>query len=151
MKPMDAGLYEADEHAWIEQQIAALRSGSLDRLDRAHLIEFLTEMTILDRRELRSRLTVLLVHLLKVRFQRWRLTRSWVNTILEQQSEVRGFLADIPSLAQHVPELLSTAYDDAVRRTARQTGLPPAKFPATCPWTLDEALAFDPPEPPARQ
>ncbi len=147
---MDAALYEADEHAWIEQQIAALRSGCLDQLDRAHLIEFLTEMTIRDRRELRSRLTVLLIHLLKIRFQPGRLTRSWGDTIIEQQSEVRGFLADIPSLTHHVPELFSEAYDDAVRRAARQTSLPPATFPATCPWTLDEALSFDPPEPPER-
>lgn len=148
---MSGDLYEADEHRWIEAQIEALRTGRTDQLDRAHLIEYLTEMTIRDRRELRSRLTVLLNHLLKVRFQPERLTRSWVDTIVEQQSEVRGFLADIPSIAQHVPELLAKGYSDAVRRAAAQTGLPRAIFPATCPWTVDEALAFDPPEPRPRR
>jgi hypothetical protein len=38
------GLYEADEHAWIGRQIASLRDGDLDRLDRANPIAFLTEM-----------------------------------------------------------------------------------------------------------
>ncbi len=148
---MGTDLYEADEHRWIEAQIEALRTGRTDQLDRAHLIEYLTEMTIRDRRELRSRLTVLLIHLLKTRFQLDRQTRSWVDTIVEQQSEVKGMLADIPSIAQHIPELLAKAYDDAVRRTARQTSLPRENFPATCPWTLEEALAFDPPEPRARR
>ena len=45
-------LYEADEHAWIERQIAALRDGALDRLDRANLIAYLTDMAAPDRREL---------------------------------------------------------------------------------------------------
>ncbi len=148
---MDADLYEADEHRWIEAQIEALRAGRTDQLDRAHLIEYLTDMTIRDRRELRSRLTVLLIHLLKIRFQPDRQTRSWADTIIEQQSEVKRILADIPRIAQHIPELLAQAYDDAVRRAAPQTSLPRATFPATCPWTLDEALAFNPPEPRPRR
>lgn len=147
---MSGNLYEADEHRWIEAQIEALRTGQIDQLDRAHLIEFLTDMTIRDRRELKSRLTTLLIHLLKIRFQPDRLTRSWVSTILEQQSELKTLLAGIPSIAQHIPELLPQAYEDAMRRTARETRLPRAMFPPACPWTLDEALAFDPPEPPSR-
>ena len=145
---MNADLYEADEHLWIEAQIEALRTGRTDQLDRAHLIEYLTEMTISDRRELKSRLATLLIHLLKARFQPDRLTRSWVSTILEQQSELKSLLTGIPSLSRYVPELLAQAYDDATRRTARETGLPRATFPAACPWTLEEALASDPPEPP---
>ncbi len=144
---MDADLYEADEHLWIEAQIEALRTGRTDQLDRAHVIEYLTETTIRDRRELKSRLATLLIHLLKVRFQPDRLTRSWVSTILEQQSELRSLLTGIPSLSRHVPELLAQDYDDAARRAARQASLPRATLPATCPWTLEEALAFDPPEP----
>ena len=144
---MDIDLYEADEHLWIEAQIEALRTGRTDRLDRAHLIEYLTEMTISDRRELKSRLATLLIHLLKVRFQPDRLTQSWISTILEQQSELRTLLTGIPSLSRYVPELLAQAYDDAVRRAARETGLPRGTFPPTCPWMLEEALAFDPPEP----
>ena len=57
-QPTDT-LYEADEHAWIERQIAALRDGALDRLDRANLIAYLTDMAARDRRELGSRLIVL--------------------------------------------------------------------------------------------
>ena len=44
----------------------------------------------------------------------------------------------------------AAAYPDAVRRAARDTGLPTARFPATSRWTVEAALAFDPPEPAAR-
>jgi hypothetical protein len=52
--------YGRDEHEWIAAQISALESGQMNRLDRENLIEFLSES---DRGELRSRLTVLLLHL----------------------------------------------------------------------------------------
>src|SRR5689334_18328183 len=98
--PCDGDLYEVDEHAWIAAQVAALKHGHLDSLDRCHLIEYLTETTIRDRRELRSRLTILLHHLLKIRLQPDRLTRSWVMTVIEQQSEIRGIIEGIPSLGR---------------------------------------------------
>ena len=144
------GLYETDEHEWIAAQIGALRSGELDRLDRAHLIEYLTDMTIRDRRELASRLTVLLHQLLKVRMQPDRLTRSWVNTILEQQREIRGIVTGIPSLGRQADAIAAASFPDAVRAAARDTGVPRTEFPAASPWTVAEALAFDPPEPAVR-
>src|ERR1700733_5011480 len=91
--------YERDEHEWIAVHISALESGQLNRLDRENLIGFLSEMTLRDRRELRSRLTVLLLHLLKATFQAERLSVSWVSTILVQQNEIRSLLEDVPSRA----------------------------------------------------
>jgi hypothetical protein len=143
-------LYEQDEHQWIAAQISALADGHLNRLDRANLIEFLTEMTIRDRRELQSRLTVLLHHLLKVQFQPERLTRSWVTTIIEQQSEIRSMIESIPSLGRQAETIAALSYPDAVRRAARETGLPPERFPTVSPWAVAALLAFDPPEPVAK-
>jgi hypothetical protein len=140
----DPSLYETDEHLWIEEQIAALRAGRFERLDREHLIAFLEDMARRDIREMRSRLTVLLIHLLKLRHPPERLSRSWITTILEQQAELRHMLKGTPSLRHHVPEALGEAYEDAIRRAAAETGLPPSAFPALSPWTLDEALAYEP-------
>ena|SRR5258708_1969638 len=100
--------------------------------------------------ELKSRLTVLLLHLLKVRFQPERLSPSWVSTILVQQNEIRSLLEDIPSLGGRAGAIALTAYPDALRLAARETGLPASRFPATMPWTVTEALAYDPPEPVAQ-
>jgi hypothetical protein len=148
--PPGSELYERDEHEWIAAQIAALKDGKLHSLDRANLVEYLTEMTIRDRRELRSRLVVLLYHLLKVQFRSERLTRSRVTTIIEQQSEIRAIIEGIPSLGRQADTIAAAAYPDAVRRAARETGLPAARFPVMLPWTVAAALAFDPPEPVAK-
>ncbi len=144
------GLYEADEHAWIAAQVAALQDGHLHRLDRSHLIEYLTDMTIRDRREFASHLTVLLHYLLKVHQQPGKLSRSWVNTIIEQQREIRAVIVGIPSLGQQAEAIAASAYPDAVRAASRDTDIPAAQFPATLPWTVAEVLAYDPPQPAAR-
>jgi hypothetical protein len=139
-------LYEADEHVWIARQIDALRSGRLDELDRESLVEYLTEMTIRDRRELKSRLVVLLQHLLKLRMQPARLSRSWIVTIVTQQQEIAGLLTGIPSLASHAEKLLAEAYADGVRLAAAETGIPVGDFPTQSPWTVQAALAFAVPD-----
>jgi Domain of unknown function DUF29 len=126
-------LYERDEHEWIAEQIPALVSGHLNQLDRENLIEFLSEMTIRDRRELRSRLTVLLLHMLKILLQPDRLSVSWVSTILVRQNEIRSLLEDIPSLRTRADTIAVTAYRDARRLAARETGLQVSRFPAIMP------------------
>jgi len=140
-------LYEFDEHAWIAGQRAALRSGNWQALDRECLAEYLTAMTSRDRREVESRLTVLFQHLLKVKLQPAKMSRSWAATIVTQQDEIRSLLQSLPSLAQHVDGRLADAYAAAVRRAAVETGIPAARFPGDSPWTLDEALGFTPPAP----
>jgi len=145
----DRALYETDEHAWIARQVDGLRSGRLDQLDRDSLVEYLTDMTIRDHRELRSCLTVLLHHLLKVRMQPARLTRSWALTIVVQQQDIAGLLTSIPSLATHAKNLFDEAYADAVRRAAAETRIPAQKSPPQSPWTMQQALAFVPPDLPA--
>jgi hypothetical protein len=149
--PPGRGLYERDQHEWIAAQISALASGRMNRLDRENLIEFLSEMTVRDRRELRSGLSVLLLHLLKVRFQPERLSGSWVSTILVQQNEIRSLFEEIPSLANRADAIAEKAYRDALRLAVRETGLPVTQFPEAMPWTVTEALAFDPPEPAAER
>ena len=146
-QPPGRELYERDEHEWIATQISALESGQMNRLDRENPIAFLSETTVRDRRELRSRLTVLLLHLLWVRYQPERLSASWVSTILLRQNEIRSLIEDIPSLGSRADAIAGQAYRDAIRLAARETGLPASRFASAMPWTVTEALAFDPPEP----
>src|SRR5450432_976802 len=108
-----SALYEADEHAWIERQVAALRDGDLDRLDRANLIAFLTAMAMRDVRELKSRLVVLYAHVLKFRIQPETATRSWRLTVLEQQRAIRTTLESLPSLKHRADDILREVYPDA--------------------------------------
>ncbi|MBV9756896.1 MAG: DUF29 domain-containing protein [Alphaproteobacteria bacterium] len=145
----DLELYEADEYAWIEQQIAALRDGRLHDIDRKNLAEYLSDMAARDRRELGSRFTVLLQHLLEVRMQPARISPSWLNTITEQQEEIAKMFRETPSIAQHSERLFAEAYPSAVRRAAVETRIPAVRFPQESPWSIEDALALRPelPEP----
>lgn len=140
-------LYQTDEHEWLARQAAALRSGRLQDIDRNNLAEFLDDMAINQRRELRSRFTVLLQHLLKVRVQPAKMSRSWLSTIVGQQDEIRSIFQDAPSIAQHAERLFAEAYPAAVRKASAETGIPAARFPVTSPWTIEKALDFTPPSP----
>lgn len=135
-----AALYESDETAWLEKTADLIRHGQFDAVDLETLAEYLSDMAKRDRREVFSRLVVLLSHLLKWQYQPDHRSRSWQSTILEQQGELRQLL-DAGSLRNHAVAVLAEAYADARKRAAAETGLPRGAFPDECPWDLEGALA----------
>jgi len=123
--------YETDFALWAESQAAALREGRFDDVDVPNLAEEIDALARRDRRELRSRLTVLAVHLLKLIYQPERASGSWRATIVEQVRNVRELLEESPSLVPSLPAFTEGAYRDARREAAAETGLPIATFPET--------------------
>ena len=134
-------VYEADFHAWTVEQARLLRSGDLAAIDVENIAEELEGMGRSERRELRSRLVTLLMHLLKWRGQPGFRSRSWSATIREQRQEIATLLSESPSLAPLLPAMLSQAYAIAREKAAAETGLAEAEFPADCPFALDDVLA----------
>ena len=98
-----------------------------------------------DRRALESYLRVLLMHLLKWRYQPvgHQTGHSWADSIREARTQVADGLQTHPGLHQHVPAIFGRAWRKAHRDTSRQTGLPLTTFPVSCPWTMDQVLAED--------
>jgi hypothetical protein len=135
-----AALYEADETAWLEATADLIRSGRLAEVDAHTLAEYLTDMAKRDRREVFSRLVVLLSHLLKWQYQPERRSGSWRGTILEQQRELRQLL-ESGTLRNHALAVFASAYADARKQAAAETGLARSAFPEECGWDLDSALA----------
>ncbi len=106
-------LYEQDETAWLDQMAELIEHGQLDALDYSNLADYLKDMATSGRREVRNRLKILLMHLLKWEHQPTRRTRSWRTTVLNQQQE----LADLASrgvLKVYAGEILKAAYQAAV-------------------------------------
>jgi hypothetical protein len=139
-------LYERDETAWLEAMAELARDGRAEDLDLSHLAEYLSDMARRDRREVESRLVVLLAHLLKWIHQPGHRSRSWRATVIEQRQELNR-LAGRGVLRNHAEEVLSEVYPEAVERAAAETGLSSDRFPAACPYTLDQLLAIELPEP----
>jgi Domain of unknown function DUF29 len=87
-----------------------------------------------DRRELKSRLVVLVTHLLKWRHQPAARSRSWSARIEEQRLQIEGCLAEAPSLRPMLETMLSEAYAIARARAIAETGLADAAFPDSWPF-----------------
>ena len=138
---------DADEHGWLLEQAGLLRAGRLEEVDRALLAEFLTDMASTHRHAFRSAMTVLLHHMLKALVQPERMTRSWLLTIRVQQQHARFLMKENPGMRQYLPDLYANAYADARGNASVETGIALDRFPMDNPWTLDDALAFVPPEP----
>jgi hypothetical protein len=137
-----ADLYEADETAWLEAMVELLRQGAYGDLDYAHLAEYLSDMANRDRREVKSRLIVLIAHVLKWVHQPQRRAKSWSRTIVVQSQELSDAMGQ-GILRDHAEAVLADAYQKAVKRAATETELPVERFPAQCPYTLDQLLSFD--------
>jgi len=137
---MSASLYDSDFYAWANEQAALLRAGKLSAADIEHIAEEIESMGKTEKRELISRLTVLLMHLLKWRFQPAGHCVSWQLTIKEQRRKLTRHLADNPSLKASLPETMADAYGDAIIDAARETSISEEAFPPACPWSFDQIM-----------
>lgn len=133
-------LYERDETAWLDAMAALAASGRYAEMDFQHLSEYLTDMARRDRREVFSRLVVLLSHLLKWEYQPEHRSGSWRGTIREQRRELRQ-LVESGTLRNHAESVLAEAYAEARRQAADETELSLDAFPVEDTRTLDELLA----------
>lgn len=135
--------YEKDFYGWTQEQAALMRAGRLTDLDITNLIEEIETMGRSEKRELESRLTILLLHLLKWKYQEVRRGRSWQLSIVEQRLKFNQTLDENPGLKPQLADILASAYKYASLQAARETKISSNVFPVTCPWTLEEAIQTD--------
>jgi predicted DNA-binding ribbon-helix-helix protein len=138
-----ADLYEQDFFLWTQQMATALREGRFEQLDLENLAEEVESVGRSEKRELASRLRVLLIHLLKWQFQPERRSHSWQSTITEQRIQLELLLEDSPSLKRQALEMLEVAYRQARVRASEETQMAIATFPEDCPYVLIDILRSD--------
>ncbi|UTY58407.1 DUF29 domain-containing protein [Massilia sp. erpn] len=132
--------YEDDFVLWLDAQAALLRSGQFCQLDLENLIEELNGMSRHERHALKSRLEILLLHLLKCEFQPERKTPSWQCSVVEQRRKILEILEDSPSLNQEVLPFSVKVYPHAHIKASLETGLPASIFPSGQPYTIEQLL-----------
>jgi len=137
----NATAYGEDFYAWAEEQARLLRAGEFSQLDIANIAEEVEDMGRSIRRELRNRLAVLTMHLLKWAYQPGHRSPSWSGTIKEQREQVTELIEESPSLRSLPTADLGRIYRLAVSKALRDTGLPEATFPAECPFTPEQILS----------
>jgi hypothetical protein len=123
---------------WSQEQAALLRDKKFTDLDLDNLAEEIEALGKRDRRELESRLRVLMTHLLKWRYQSEERSGSWRGTITEQRLRIQRLLRDSPSLLIQVQAGAHSEYPDARTKALDETGL--LTLPETCPFTAAQIL-----------
>jgi hypothetical protein len=136
-------LYDSDFNSWIQQHILLLKESRLNEIDTTHLIEELEDMGKSNKRELKSRLRVLIAHLLKWQYQAEQRSTSWKSSIREHRKELSFLLKDIPSLKNAVDDAVVEIYDDAVEWASDETAIAKQIFPSQCPYTQKQLLDKD--------
>lgn len=133
--------YDTDFHRWAEEQANLLRHKRFSDIDIENLVEEIDSMARSERRELASRMEVLIKHLLKWNFQPDLRSTSWESTIYEQRVQIQRAINDMPSLRNLLLEddrWLLACWRHAQRQAVIETGLtgiPPAPI-----WTVRQLL-----------
>jgi len=135
-------LYDKDFYAWTVEMASALKNKTLDQLDFEHLAEELEGMSARELREIRSRLIILIMHLLKWEYQPLKQSSGWKSTIFQQRYELQDVLEQSPSLKNKLQSELSKPriYKKSVVDASIETGLLQSSFPSDLPYTISQLL-----------
>ncbi len=151
---MSDNLYERDLQYWIEQTIQQLRNREFGALDIEHLIEELVDLGKAEKNALKSNLTILLAHLLKLMVQNDvpdMMKGSWYGSVLEHRQRVLNNLSDTPSLKSFLVEALEKAYPDGRKLAIKEGKLAKfgvrvpeeSEYPMLCPFSVEQILDED--------
>jgi hypothetical protein len=124
MSDSSTQLYEEDFVRWTEEQAAALREaaklGTNLPLDWENLAEEVDSLGRSQRHELRSRIAVIIEHLIKLRQSPATDPRSgWMDTIDRERDDIELLLRDSPSLGPEVAGIIAGEGPRALRRAHR--------------------------------
>jgi hypothetical protein len=133
-------LYDRDYTLWLEETIGQLRDRQFEELDLLNLIEELEGMSRSEKSAVYSHLKILLMHLLKYRYQPTKRSNSWRSTIREHRQRLKRAFQESPSLKNYFNENFPDCYQDARELAADETGLALEALPMDCPFSEEEIL-----------
>lgn len=137
-------LYEQDYHLWVETTVKLLQAHKFDAVDWKNLIEEVADLSRRQRDKLKSLLTRLFEHLLKLNY--WESEREynaakWKSEIVNFRLQIKELLLDSPSLKPCLSEEFEKCYANARKIIITRTELPSATFPDAPIATVEQILA----------
>ncbi|MBF0339086.1 MAG: DUF29 domain-containing protein [Nitrospirae bacterium] len=141
--PPGCALYEVDFYQWVFYNADLLRQGRFAEIDLENIIEELEDMGRNNKRELLSRLEVLIAHLLKWQYQSKRRSISWRATIGNQRTAIKFLLEDSPSLKNNIEAVIAKGFIEAKRKFERETGISANTLPDACTYIFEQLMDHD--------
>jgi hypothetical protein len=131
--------YDSDFYLWTKFQAEALRRRATNEIDWENIAGELETLGKNERQEIGSRLKILLIHLLKWKYQPDRQCDNWHSSVVQARAQVNDLVTGSPFLRGLPVEYLAEAYRQAIADKAiRRLDL--LHLPTICPWTIDQVL-----------
>ena len=138
-----AALYDQDYVLWLDQAVDLLRSQNFAEIDIENLIAELEGMGGSQKQAIESNLEVLLMHLLKYKYQPEKRSNSWRYTIIEHRLRLHKAFKHSPSLKRYFLQEFAECYLNAKKLASAETGLAISTFPIESPFTIEQTLNED--------
>ncbi|WP_049802703.1 DUF29 domain-containing protein [Gloeothece verrucosa] len=136
-------LYDADYNLWVEETVKQLQAKNYEMIDWDNLIEEVGDLGRSEKRALKSLLTRLFEHLLKVVY--WESEREynldhWNGEIQNFRIQILELLKTSPSLKPYLIEVFEECYQNAREIMIQKTRLEPKTFPDEAIASVEEVL-----------
>jgi hypothetical protein len=140
--------YDGDFALWAEDQARALRSAAQARInlpiDWENVAEEIESLGKSQGRELASRVSVIVVHLMKLQASQATEPRAgWRETIIVQRNEIRRLIDDSPSLRRTIESVIASEISDAAYQAStaiRDRGEAPLIDLKSASYSVDQVL-----------
>ncbi|MFM7790057.1 MAG: DUF29 domain-containing protein, partial [Microcystis panniformis] len=116
------------------------KARNLAELDIDNLIEEIADMGSSQKQAIESNLEIVLMHLLKYKYQPDNRSNSWRYTLLEHRRRIQKAFKTSPSLKRHFLTEFAEAYETARELASAETGLDINLFPLESPFTTEQTL-----------
>lgn len=140
---MNSTLFDQDYYLWLKETAQILQQGRWSDLDIANLVEEIEDMGRSEKRAVERNLEVVLLHLLKHKYQPEKRSNSWLATLFEHRHRLNKYLKESPSLKPYFQSAFGDCYNTARKLAAIETGLEIAIFPTESPFTPEEVVDSD--------
>ena len=133
--------HDEDVYGWAIHTANLLRNKEMNEVDFENIIEEMEVLGRSEQHELKNRLSLVIMHLLKWQYQSEKRTRSWKLTLEEQRLQASACLEVSPSLKSQLDEILRNAYKIGKIKALKETELDETVFPQQCPYTFEEIMS----------
>ena len=132
--------YDKDFLKWTKHQALLLKNREFEKIDIDNLREEIESLGKSEKRALNSHLINLLMHLLKIEYQKSNQIYFWYQSISNARTEIMLLLKDSPSLKNEMKKIFKDSYIYARNKASQETGLEIHVFPENCPWEMKDIL-----------
>lgn len=134
-------LYEVDELLWRETQMRLMQENRYSELDYDCLFQMLLEMGISEKRSVEGMGRILIMHLLKLKYQPEKKTKSWFTSVRISRRDLKLLTTSgSKTLYNYFVENMADIYRLARDLALSETGLSEKIIPKDNPFSVEEIL-----------